>query len=524
MHAYRTHTCGQLRKSDVGQTVRLSGCVNRRRDHGVLIFIDLRDHYGITQCVIEPDAAAFASVDAARSEWVLTLTGKVVDRLEGTVNADLPTGAVELRIESCTVQSRAQERPLPVFGDHDYPEDTRLTYRFLDLRRERLHKNIMLRSNIVTSLRRRMIDQGFFEFLTPILTASSPEGARDFLEPSRRYPGQFYALPQAPQQFKQLIMVSGFDRYFQFAPCFRDEDGRADRSPGEFYQLDLEMSFATQDDVFNAVAPVLAGVLEEFSCGKKVTPHDQFPRIPYAEAMLKYGTDKPDLRNPIEIVDVSEIFARADVEFKAFKNKTVRAIPAPGAAPQPRSFFDKLNEWARGEGAAGLGYIQFEEEGGALVGKGPIAKFIPPAALTAMAETAKVKAGAALFFSAAAKAARAANLAGQARIRLGRELNLINNDEYKFCWIVDFPMYEWNEDDKKIDFSHNPFSMPQFDREKFLALGNDDKDTILGLKAYQYDIVCNGYELSSGALRNHAPDVLLKTFEIAGYAREETEV
>jgi len=523
MHAYRTHTCGQLRKADVGQTVRLSGWVNRRRDHGGLIFIDLRDHYGITQCVIEPDASAFALVDTARSEWVLTLTGKVVARSAETVNKDLPSGEVELRIEQASVQSKAQELPLPVFGDHAYPEETRLTYRFLDLRRERLHKNIMLRANIVTSLRRRMVEQGFTEFQTPILTASSPEGARDFLVPSRRYPGQFYALPQAPQQFKQLIMVSGFDRYFQIAPCFRDEDGRADRSPGEFYQLDLEMSFVTQDDVFAAVAPVLAGVFEEFSGGKKVTAPDQFPRIPYAETMLKYGTDKPDLRNPIEIVDVSEIFGRAEVEFKAFKSKTVRAIPAPGAASQPRSFFDKLNEWARGEGAAGLGYIQLDEEGGVLTGKGPIAKFIPANTLADMAKAAKVKAGDALFFSADAKPDRAAAIAGAARTRLGRELGLIKDDEYKFCWIVDFPMYEWNEDDKKIDFSHNPFSMPQFDREKFLALDKNDNDTILGLKAYQYDIVCNGYELSSGAIRNHDPDVMLKAFEIAGYAREETE-
>jgi len=521
MHAYRTHTCGQLRKSDVGTNVRLSGWVNRRRDHGGLIFIDLRDHYGITQCVIEPDAAAFAAVDAARSEWVLTLTGKVVARTSETVNPDLPTGEVELRIEDCAVQGKAQELPLPVFGDHTYPEETRLTYRFLDLRRERLHKNIMLRANIITSIRRRMIEQGFTEFQTPILTASSPEGARDFLVPSRRYPGEFYALPQAPQQFKQLIMVSGFDRYFQIAPCFRDEDGRADRSPGEFYQLDLEMSFVTQDDVFAAVEPVLAGVFEEFANGKAVTK-PPFVRIPFAEAMLKYGTDKPDLRNGIEIVDVSEIFGRAEVEFKAFKNKTVRAIPAPGAASQPRSFFDKLNEWARSEGAAGLGYIQFEEESGALVGKGPIAKFIPAAALADMAKTAKVKAGDALFF-AADKTARAATLAGMARTRIGRELNLIPDGEYKFCWIVDFPMYEWNEDDKKIDFSHNPFSMPQMEREKFLALDNSDNDTILGLKAYQYDIVCNGYELSSGAIRNHDPDVMLKAFEIAGYAREETE-
>jgi len=521
MHPYRTHTCGQLRRADVGQTVRLSGWVNRRRDHGGLIFIDLRDHYGITQCVIEPDCAAFPVVDAARSEWVLTFTGKVVARTTDTVNPDLPTGEIELRIETAAVQGQAQELPLPVFGDHDYPEETRLTYRFLDLRRERLHKNIMLRANIITSLRRRMIAQGFTEFQTPILTASSPEGARDFLVPSRRYPGEFYALPQAPQQFKQLIMVAGFDRYFQIAPCFRDEDGRADRSPGEFYQLDLEMSFVTQDDVFAAVEPVLAGVFEEFGGGKTVTK-PPFVRIPFAEAMLKYGTDKPDLRNPIVICDVSEIFGRDVVEFKAFKGKTVRAIPAPGAASQPRSFFDKLNEWARGEGAPGLGYVTFEDDNGALAGKGPIAKFIPAAALADIAKAAGVKAGDALFF-AADKTDRAATLAGMARTRIGRELNLIPENEYKFCWIVDFPMYEWNEDDKKIDFSHNPFSMPQFDREKFLALDPADKDTILGLKAYQYDIVCNGYELSSGAIRNHDPDVMLKAFEIAGYAREETE-
>jgi aspartyl-tRNA synthetase len=521
MHAYRTHTCGQLRKDQVGQTVRLSGWVNRRRDHGGLIFIDLRDHYGLTQCVIEPDAQAFATVDRARSEWVLTLTGKVVARSPETVNPDLPTGEVELRIEQAEVQGQALELPLPVFGDTDYPEETRLTYRFLDLRRERLHKNIMLRAHIVQSIRTRMVAQGFTEFQTPILTASSPEGARDFLVPSRRYPGQFYALPQAPQQFKQLIMVAGFDRYFQIAPCFRDEDGRADRSPGEFYQLDLEMSFATQDDVFGAVEPVLAGLFEEFAGGKRVSPAP-FVRIPYAEAMLKYGTDKPDLRNPIEIVDVSDVFAREDVAFKAFKNKTVRAIPAPGAGAQPRSFFDKLNVWARGEGAAGLGYVIFESENGALVGKGPIAKFIPAEAQAALAAKAGIKPGDALFF-AADKTERAAALAGLARTRIGRELDLIPQDEFKFCWIVDFPMYEWNEDEKKIDFSHNPFSMPQYAREKFLALDKDDKETILGLKAYQYDIVCNGYELSSGAIRNHDPDVMLKAFEIAGYAREETE-
>jgi aspartyl-tRNA synthetase len=521
MHAYRTHTCGQLRKSDVGQTVRLSGWVHRRRDHGGLIFIDLRDHYGITQCVIEPDGNVFSTVDTARSEWVLTLTGRVVARMEDTVNKDLATGEVEMRIEDATVQSQAQELPLPVFGDMDYPEETRLTYRFLDLRRERLHKNIMLRSNIIRSLRSRMHDQNFNEFQTPILTASSPEGARDFLVPSRRYPGEFYALPQAPQQFKQLIQVAGFDRYFQIAPCFRDEDGRADRSPGEFYQLDVEMSFVTQDDVFATIEPVLQGVFEEFA-GDRTVDKAPYPRIPYAEALLKYGSDKPDLRNPILIADLSAVFARADVEFKAFKNKTVRGIPAPGAAGQPRSFFDKLNEWARSEGAPGLGYIVLEDEAGTLIGKGPIAKFIPPAAIAEMAKLANVKAGDALFF-AADKEERAATLAGLARTRIGRELNLIEQGRFRFCWVVDYPMYEWSEEEKKIDFSHNPFSMPQYDREKFLAFSSGDKDEILGLKVFQYDIVCNGYEMLSGAIRNRDPEVMLKAFEIAGYARQETE-
>ncbi|MBN9532077.1 MAG: aspartate--tRNA ligase [Alphaproteobacteria bacterium] len=522
MHAYRTHNCGELRKEHVGNTVRLSGWVNRRRDHGGLLFIDLRDHYGLTQCVVEPDAAAFAEADRCRSEWVVTLTGKVVARTPETVNPDLPTGDIELRIAEVAIQSVAQELPLPVFGDLEYPEDTRLKYRFLDLRRERLHRNITLRSHVIASIRRRMIAQGFTEFQTPILTASSPEGARDFLVPSRIHPGEFYALPQAPQQFKQLIMVAGFDRYFQIAPCFRDEDARADRSPGEFYQLDLEMSFATQDDVFAAVEPVLHGLFTEFANGRDVGPAP-FPRIPYDEAMLKYGVDKPDLRNPIVIADVSAVFAREDVAFKAFKGKVVRAIPAPGAGAQPRSFFDKLNDWARSEmGAAGLGYIVFEEDGGKLTGKGPIAKFIPEDGLAELARLSGVKGGDALFF-AADREARAAALAGQARIRLGRELGLIDEKKFAFCWIVDFPMYEWNEDEKKIDFSHNPFSMPQFDREKFLALNAADRDTILGLKAYQYDIVCNGIELSSGAIRNHDPDVMLKAFEIAGYAREETE-
>ena len=523
MHAYRTHNCGQLRKEAVGQRVRLSGWVNRRRDHGGLVFLDLRDHYGITQCVIEPDSAAFSEADRCRSEWVVTVTGPVVARSADTVNKELPTGEVEIRIEEIQIQSVAAELPMPVFGDLDYPEDTRLKYRFLDLRRERLHRNITLRSHVISSIRRRMIDQGFTEFQTPILTASSPEGARDFLVPSRLHPGQFYALPQAPQQFKQLIMVAGFDRYFQIAPCFRDEDGRADRSPGEFYQLDIEMSFVTQDDVFAAIEPVLHGLFEEFAKARKVSAKP-FPRIPYSEAMLLYGSDKPDLRNPILIADVKAIFDREDVSFKAFKGKeAVRAIPAPGAASQPRSWFDKMNEWARSEGAAGLGYIVFDEEAGALVGKGPIAKFLSGEALRELAITTAAKSGDAVFF-AADKELRAATLAGQARLKIGNELGLTRKDVFEFCWIVDFPMYEWNEDEKRIDFSHNPFSMPNFDHEKFLALDPKDKETILGIKAFQYDIVCNGVELSSGAIRNHKPEIMLKAFEIAGYAREETEM
>jgi aspartyl-tRNA synthetase len=525
MHAYRTHTCGELRKAHVGQTVRLSGWVNRRRDHGGLLFIDLRDHYGITQCVVEPDGKAFASADQARSEWVLTLTGRVVARTAGTVNADMPTGEVEIRIEEVAVRSQAQELPLPVFGDLDYPEDIRLKYRFLDLRRERLHRNITLRSKVISSIRRRMIEQGFTEFQTPILTASSPEGARDFLVPSRMHPGKFYALPQAPQQFKQLIMVAGFDRYFQIAPCFRDEDARADRSPGEFYQLDLEMSFVTQDDVFAAVEPVLHGTFSEFADGRDCGPAN-FPHITYQDSMLRYGNDKPDLRNPLVIADVSDVFARDDVAFKAFKNKTVRAIPAPGAAAKPRSWFDKIDGWAKSEmGATGLGYVVIGDvhaQGSVLTG--PIAKFLSEGARQELLAKTGAKIGDAIFFSADAKADRAANLAGYARTRLGRDLGLINDKEFRFCWIVDFPMYEWNEDEKRIDFSHNPFSMPQYAREKFLNLDKNDKDTILGLKAYQYDIVCNGIELSSGAIRNHDPEVMLKAFEIAGYAREETEV
>ncbi|GJE35573.1 Aspartate--tRNA ligase [Methylobacterium oxalidis] len=446
-------------------------------------------------------------------------------RPAGTENAELPTGAVEVYIDDLEVLGAAAELPLPVFGDQEYPEETRLKYRFLDLRREKLHANIMKRGAIVDSLRRRMREGGFFEFQTPILTASSPEGARDYLVPSRVHPGKFYALPQAPQQFKQLTMIAGFDRYFQIAPCFRDEDARADRSPGEFYQLDIEMSFVTQEDVFQAVEPVLRGVFEEFADGRRVT--GTFPRITYADAMLKYGVDKPDLRNPLIIADVTEEFGEEAVEFKAFKGVikaggVVRAIPATGAAAQPRSFFDKLNDWARSEGAPGLGYIVFEDEGGQLSGKGPIAKFIPPEIQARIAAKAGAKAGDAVFFSAGPEA-KAAGLAGKARIRIGDELNLSDTDQYAFCWITDFPMYEWNEDEKRIDFSHNPFSMPNFDHEAFLNLGAEDEATILGIKAFQYDIVCNGVELSSGAIRNHKPEIMEKAFGLAGYGRDVLE-
>ena len=522
MHRYRTHTCGVLREGDIGKEVRLSGWCHRIRDHGGLLFIDLRDHYGLTQVVADPDSPSFKHAEKLRSEWVVRIDGKVRKRPAGTENPDLPTGAIEIYISEIEVLGPAGELPMPVFGDQEYPEDIRLTYRFLDLRRERLHRNIMMRGAVIDSIRRRMKEQGFFEFQTPILTASSPEGARDYLVPSRLHPGKFYALPQAPQQFKQLIMVSGFDRYFQIAPCFRDEDARADRSPGEFYQLDLEMSFVTQQDVFEAVEPVMRGVFEEFSGGKTVTP--KFPLIPYKDAMLKYGTDKPDLRNPLVISDMTEEFNEASVTFNAFKNLikaggVVRAIPGPAAAAQPRSFFDKLNDWARQDmGAPGLGYIVFDADGG----KGPIAKFIPPDVQAKIMAKAGVGAGDVVFF-AAGKPAATARLAGAARTRIGEELGLIAKDRFEFCWIVDFPMYEWNEEEKKIDFSHNPFSMPNMALEEFLALDPTDRETILSIKAIQYDIVCNGIELSSGAIRNHRPEVMRKAFAIAGYGEDTLE-
>jgi aspartyl-tRNA synthetase len=516
MHRYRTHTCGELREEQIGETVRLSGWVHRVRDHGGVLFVDIRDHYGLTQCVAIPDSSAFKDVEKVRSEWVVRFEGEVRRRPEGTQNGDLPTGQIEISIASVEVLGPSAELPLPVFGEPDYPEDIRLRYRFIDLRRETLHKNIMTRTKVVSAMRRRMTDAGFTEFATPILTASSPEGARDFLVPSRIHPGDFYALPQAPQQYKQLLMIAGFDRYFQIAPCFRDEDPRADRLPGEFYQLDLEMSFVEQEDVFQTMEPVMRGIFEEFAEGKPVT--QTFPRIPYAEAMLKYGSDKPDLRNPLIIVDVSDVFTREDVSFNAFKNVVkgggvVRAIPALGAASQPRSFYDKLNDWARGEGAPGLGYIVFDDESGVLTGKGPIAKFIPPDVQASIAAAANVGPGDAVFFSAGAPD-KAAKLAGAARIRIGEELGLVDKDRFELAWIVDFPFYEYNEDEKKVDFSHNPFSMPQGGLE---ALTTKDPLTI---SAFQYDVVCNGYEIASGGIRNHRPETMLKAFEIAGYGED----
>ncbi|HEY0836459.1 MAG TPA: aspartate--tRNA ligase [Azospirillum sp.] len=521
MHPYRTHTCGQLREEDAGSTVRLSGWINRKRDHGQLLFIDLRDHYGITQCVIDNSKADFAVADRLRLESVITVTGTVVKRTAETINDKMATGRIEVQIGELTVQSEAEPLPMPVNQEADTGEEVRLRYRFLDLRRERIHENILMRARVIASARRRMIEQGFTEFQTPILTASSPEGARDYLVPSRNHPGKFYALPQAPQQFKQLLMVAGFDRYFQIAPCFRDEDARADRSPGEFYQLDFEMSYVTQDDVFAAVEPVLHGLFDEFGGFRRETKPavDSYPfrRIPFDEAMLKYGSDKPDLRNPLVITDVTEVFKRDDVEFRAFrstvdKGGVVRAIRAPKVSDRPRSFFDKLNDWAKDLGAPGLGYIIFEAAGG----KGPIAKFVPEAAQARLRELCGLEDGDAVFFVCDLPGP-AAKLAGQARTKLGQELDLIEKNAFRFCWIVDFPMFEYDEEAKQVIFSHNPFSMPQGGLK---ALEEMDP---LDIKAYQYDIVCNGVELSSGAIRNHLPEVMYKAFAIAGYPAEELE-
>jgi len=515
MHPYRSHTCGALTKANEGETVRLSGWVHRKRDHGGVLFVDLRDHYGITQVVADADSAALPLLESLRVESVVTINGTVKARGAGTVNPNLPTGEIEVFAREADVLSRAEELPMPVAGEQEYPEDIRLRYRFLDLRRETLHANIVKRTKVISDMRRRMEAAGFTEYSTPILTASSPEGARDFLVPSRIHPGKFYALPQAPQQYKQLLMVAGFDRYFQIAPCFRDEDPRADRLPGEFYQLDLEMSFVTQEEVWETMEPVIGGVFEAFAEGKKVTPSGSFPRIPYAESMLKYGTDKPDLRNPLIISDVSGHFTQSG--FGLFEKivgsgGVVRAIPAPKTADKSRKFFDEMNDWARSEGHAGLGYVT--RKGGEF--GGPIAKNHGVEGMEKLYAELGLGPDDGLFF-AAGKAEQAAKLAGAARIRVGDQLGLIDQDRFELCWIVDFPFYEWDEDNKKVEFSHNPFSMPQGGMD---ALTNQDPLTI---NAYQYDLVCNGFEIASGSIRNQSPETMVKAFEITGLTRADVE-
>ncbi|MBA4160987.1 MAG: aspartate--tRNA ligase [Novosphingobium sp.] len=515
MHIYRSHTCGALRASDVGSTIRLSGWVHRKRDHGGVLFVDLRDHYGLTQIVADVDSPALAVLEGLRVESVVTIEGTVKARSESTVNANLPTGEIEVYARAATVLSRAEELPLPVAGEQEYPEDVRLRYRFLDLRREKLHANIMTRTAVIRETRLRMEEIGFTEFSTPILTASSPEGARDFLVPSRIHAGKFFALPQAPQQYKQLLMVAGFDRYFQIAPCFRDEDPRADRLPGEFYQLDLEMSFVTQEEVWETMEPVMAGIFETFADGKKVTPAGLFPRIPYAKAMLDYGTDKPDLRNPLIIRDVTEEFRSSG--FGLFERivgdgGTVRLIPAPNTAGLSRKFFDDMNEWARSEGHAGLGYATRKDG----VFGGPIAKNHGEDKMAALWDALGLGPDDGAFF-AAGKEAQAAKLAGAARVRVGDQLELTEQDAFRFCWIIDFPFYEWDDENKKVDFAHNPFSMPQGGLE---ALQTQDPLTI---KAYQYDMVCNGYELASGSIRNQHPDLMVKAFELTGLTQADVE-
>jgi aspartyl-tRNA synthetase len=515
MHAYRTHKCAELRDTHVGETVRLSGWVHRKRDHGGVLFVDLRDHYGMTQIVADTDSPALPILEALRLESVITIDGEVKARSSSTVNANLPTGQIEVFARSVTVLSKSEELPLPVAGEQEYPEETRLKYRFLDLRRETLHANIVKRTQIIRETRRRMEDIGFTEYSTPILTASSPEGARDFLVPSRIHAGKFFALPQAPQQYKQLLMVAGFDRYFQIAPCFRDEDPRADRLPGEFYQLDLEMSFVTQEEIWDTMEPVMAGVFEAFADGKKVTPAGQFPRIPHSKAMLDYGTDKPDLRNPLIIHDVTQYFKTSG--FGLFERiveggGVVRAIPAPKTADKSRKFFDDMNEWARSEGHAGLGYVT--RKGGEF--GGPIAKNHGEEGMRALYDAIGLGPDDGCFF-AAGKEEQAAKLAGAARTRTGEQLDLIEKDAFRFCWIIDFPFYEWSEEDKKIDFAHNPFSMPQGGLQ---ALETQDPLTI---KAYQYDMVCNGYELASGSIRNQHPDLMVKAFELTGLTQADVE-
>ena len=520
MNKYRTHNCSELDENNIGKTIKLSGWIHRKRDHGNLLFIDLRDHFGITQCVIENKDKDFKTLEKIKPESVLMIDGLVVKRSKETQNKDLKTGLIEVKIKSIKILSEAKDLPMPVFGEQDYPEDIRLKFRFIDLRRNEMHENIKLRSRVLSFIRSKMIQSNFLEFQTPILTASSPEGARDFLVPSRVHPGKFYALPQAPQQFKQMIMISGFDRYFQIAPCFRDEDGRADRSPGEHYQLDLEMSFVEQEDVLKTVEPIFYDLFKEFGKGKKInkTP---FPRIKYEDSMKKYGTDKPDLRNPIEINDVTKIFESPDVKLKIFqdiiaKGGVVKAIPASNTSSKPRSFFDGLNNWAISEGASGLAYITFEKKQNKIVGKGPIAKFFSDKAIIELIKNCKINEKDSVFFV-CNKEKEATKFSGIARQKIGEELKLIDEKSYSFCWITDYPMYEYDEKEKKIDFSHNPFSMPQVDIKDF------DKTDPLKILAYQYDLVCNGYELSSGAIRNHIPDYLFKVFNKVGYSKEMVE-
>tara|TARA_B100000686_G_scaffold180863_1_gene187799 strand:+ start:2314 stop:4107 length:1794 start_codon:yes stop_codon:yes gene_type:complete len=520
LHKYRTHTCSQIGKKNSGDTVKLSGWIHRKRDHGNLLFFDLRDHFGLTQCVIENSNKFFKIVEKIKPESVVCVIGEVVKRSSDTVNKELSTGEIEIKVSSFEILSESKDLPMPVFGEQDYPEETRLKYRFLDLRRQEMHENIVLRSKVISFIRGKMIAKGFLEFQTPILTASSPEGARDFLVPSRMHPGKFYALPQAPQQFKQMVMISGFDKYFQIAPCFRDEDGRADRSPGEHYQLDMELSFVEQEDIFNEVEPLFFDLFNEFGKGKKVSTKP-FKRITYKNSMLKYGTDKPDLRNPIEIFDVTEIFKREDVKLDIFKKMiekggVVRAIPAPNTSSKPRSFFDGYNNWAKDEGGKGLGYIILEKNSGKLTGKGPLGKSFSNDAIMKLAQICKLNEKDAVFFS-SDKQKEAERISGIARQKLGKELNLIDENKFEFCWITDYPMYQFDEKEKKIDFSHNPFSMPKVDINDF------DKTDPLSILAYQYDLVCNGYEISSGAIRNHLPELMYKVFSKVGYSKKEVD-
>ena len=517
MNKFRTHNCSELTEKEVGKVVKLSGWIHRKRDHGNLLFLDIRDHFGITQCVIENKDKNFKILEKIKPESVISVKGSVLKRSKETQNKELKTGLIEIKIEELEILSHANELPMPVFGEQEYPEDIRLKYRFIDLRRKEMHENIKLRSDVITFLRKKMIENNFLEFQTPILTASSPEGARDFLVPSRLHPGKFYALPQAPQQFKQMVMISGFDKYFQIAPCFRDEDGRADRSPGEHYQLDLEMSFVEQDDIFKTVEPIFYELFSKFAKGKTINK-PPFPKITYKDSLAKYGTDKPDLRNPIELADVTEIFNSKEVTLKIFKDiikkkGVVKAIPVKNTHSKPRSFFDNLNNWAIAEGANGLAYITFEENKGKINGKGPISKFFSEKAILELIKACKITAKDSVFFV-CNQLQEAIKFSGIARQKIAEELKIIDNNKFVFCWIVDFPMYQYDEKEKKIDFSHNPFSMPQTDMKNF------DKEDPLKIIAYQYDLVCNGYELSSGAIRNHIPEYLFKIFAKVGYSKE----